>query len=137
MKKLIVLVLILTSKLTVFSQQDMDTLRVKCFPKETVKLIMADIVKGESAIKQLEITQKELKMVEKQSIKKDSMIILFREKEVGYNKMIDAEKEKYTIVKNFNEKLEKDLRKERTKNKFIITISTAAVGILTGLLITK
>jgi hypothetical protein len=123
--------------LTVFSQQDTDTLRVKCFPKETVKLIMADIVKGESAIKQLEITQKELKMVEKQSIKKDSMIILFREKEVGYNKMIDAEKEKYTIVKNFNEKLEKDLRKERTKNKFIITISTAAVGILTGLLITK
>lgn len=98
---------------------------------------MADIVKGESAIKQLEMTQKELNMVEKQSIKKDSMIILFREKEVGYNKMIDAEKEKYTIVKNFNEKLEKDLRKERTKNKFIITISTAAVGILTGLLITK
>lgn len=98
---------------------------------------MADIVKGESAIKQLEFTKKELLLVEKQSARKDSMIILFREKEVGYNKMIDAEKEKFTIVKNYNDKLEKDLKKERTKNKFIITLSSAAIGVLTALIIAR
>lgn len=98
---------------------------------------MADILRGESAIKQLDIVNKELKFVEKQSIKKDSMIILYRQKEVGYNEIINSEKEKYSIVKEYNEKLEKNLKKERIKNKFLITLSSVTVGILTALIIIR
>lgn len=98
---------------------------------------MADILRGESAIKQLDIVNKELKFVEKQSIKKDSMIILYRQKEVGYNEMLNSEKEKYSIVKEYNEKLEKNLKKERIKNKFLITLSSVTVGILTALIIIR
>ena len=137
LRKLIVLVLILTTKLTVFSQQGMDTLPVKCFPRETINLIMKDIVRGEQAVKKLEITEKQLHLTETQLRSKDSIITIFREKETGYISIMKVENEKFSILQDHTKKIEDQLRKERIKNKFVTYISAGAIGILTGLLIAK
>lgn len=98
---------------------------------------MKDIVRGEQAVKKLEITEKQLHLTETQLRSKDSIITIFREKETGYISIMKVENEKFSILQDHTKKIEDQLRKERIKNKFVTYISAGAIGILTGLLIAK
>ena len=98
---------------------------------------MKDLLSGDSAKAQLEITEKQLLETEKKVVLKDSIISILREKEGNYIKIIDSEKQKFNIVENYSKKLEWDLKKEKVKNKFKSVIGVGIIGVLTFFLITK
>lgn len=136
MKRLTALIITLTLSSTAFSQTDTTT-KVKFFTVPVVKLIAKDLLSGDSAKAQLKLTELQLSETEKKVVLKDSIINTMKLKETNYLNLLEAEKEKYTIVENYSKKLEKDLRKEKTKNKFKSILSSAIIGALTFFLITK
>lgn len=119
-----------------FSQTD-TTNNTKCFPMPVVRLIMKDLLSGDSAKAQLKLTEQQLVASERKGFLKDSIITTLRLKETNYTTIIEAEKQKFQIQENYSKKLEIDLKKEKVKNKFKSILGSACIGVLTFFLITK
>ena len=119
-----------------FSQID-TTKNEKCFPIPVVRLIMKDLLSGDSAKAQLKLTELQLNETEKKVIFKDSVITSLRAKETNLMTIIDSEKQKFDIIEKYSKKLESDLKKERVKNKFKSILGTAAIAVLSFFLITN
>ena len=120
---------------TVFSQ--IDTSNTKTFTIPVVRLIMKDLLSGDSAKAQLKLTEQQLSETEKKVVMKDSVIITLRAKEQNYLSIIEGEKEKFTIQRNYTSKLERDLKIEKVKNKFKSIVGTGVIAVLTIFLIKK
>ena len=136
MKKLIVLATILSLSLTAFSQQD-TIIKVKCLPISVFKQIAQDLLKGDSAIAQLKLSDQQIIHIENKVILKDSIINTMKAKEFNYIKVIDTQNEKYNVMEKYSKKLEWDLKKERVKGKFKSILGTGVIAVLTFFLITK
>jgi len=120
----------------VFSQTDTST-NVKCFPIPVVRMIMKDLLIGDSAKAQLKLTESQLIETEKKVILKDSVINTLRLKEVNYLTIIESEKEKFKIIEDHSKKLSLELKKEKVKNKFKSILGTATIAVLGFFLIQK
>ena len=136
MKKLVTLISLLLLNLIAFSQTDTSKTE-KCFPIPVVRMIMKDLLSGDSAKAQLKLTEVQLEQTEKKVILKDSIITTLRAKETNYLTMLDSEKKKFEVMETYSKKLEVDLKRERVKNKFKSTVGTALIGVLTFFLIVK
>ena len=130
------LVTILSLSLTAFSQQD-TIIKVKCLPISVFKQIAQDLLKGDSAIAQLKLSEQQIIHIENKVILKDSIINTMKSKEFNYNKVIDTQNEKYNVMEKYSKKLEWDLKKERVKGKFKSILGTGVIAVLTFFLITK
>lgn len=130
------LISLLFMKLTAFSQTDTST-NTKTFPIPVVRLIMKDLISGDSAKAELKLTEKQLLETEKKVIIKDSIINLLREKETKYKTIMDLQHEKYVMQRRYSDKLEIDLKKQIVKNKFGTVLGIGVIGLLTFLLIVK
>jgi len=123
--------------LTAFSQNvTRDTIPTKCFPIPVVKAIAKDLLKGDSAIAMLKLTEDQLKETEKKSALKDSVITAMSIKESNYLRIIEDDRKKYRIVVEDNKDLQKRLKVEKVKNKFTKIISGGAILVL-GILLIK
>ena len=127
---------LLLLSLTAFSQKDTSKTE-KSFPIPVVKLIMKDLLSGDSAKAVLKLTEAQLIETEKKVILKDSIINTLRLKEINYQTVIDSEKEKFDLIQKYSKKLETDLKKEKVKNKFKSIIGTGIIAVLTFFIITK
>jgi hypothetical protein len=123
--------------LTAFSQTDTNNQPTKCFPIPVVKLIIKDLMSGDSAKAQLKLVGDQLLETEKKVELKDSVISLLRVKESNYNVIADAQNQKYSTLETHTKKVEWDLKKEKVKNKFTSVLSGVAVAALTFFLIIK
>jgi hypothetical protein len=123
--------------LTAFSQTDTNNQPTKCFPIPVVKLIIKDLMSGDSAKAQLKLVEDQLLKTEKKVELKDSVISLLRIKESNYNVIIGAQNQKYSTLDAHTKKVEWDLKKEKVKNKFTSVLSGVAVAALTFFLIIK
>jgi hypothetical protein len=126
MKKLLLLAVTLTFSLTAFSQIATDTTtttNVKSIPVTVLKMIVKDLMAGDSAKSILKLTELQLKETENKVSLKDSVISVMKTKEINYNEIISVGKEKYKIQEDYSKSLEKALRKEKVKNKFTKIIS--------------
>ena len=130
------LISLLLIKLIAFSQTDTSKTE-KCFTIPVVKLIMKDLVSGDSAKAVLKLTEVQLAETEKKVILKDSIITTLRAKEINYQTIIDSEKQKFDIMEKYSKKLEYDLKKERVKNKFKSILGTGVIAVLTFFIITN
>ena len=123
--------------LTAFSQSATDTIPVKIFPIPVVKLIVKDLLSGDSAKAELKLANQHIVVIEDKVKLKDSIIVTMDIKEKNYLKIIEDERQKIGVIQNYTKTLEKDLRKERVKNKFTKLISGAGLAVLGFFLITK
>lgn len=98
---------------------------------------MKDLLKGDSAISLLKLTEAQLKETENKVSLKDSIIVTMQEKERNYVKIVDAEREKLRIQEEYSKSLEKSLRREKVKNKFTKIVSGGVVAALGFLLISR
>lgn len=130
------MILTLTLSLTAFSQVDTNKV-VKCFPIPIAKRIVKDLLSGDSAKAQLELTNQQLVETEKKVVKKDTIISLMKVKEDNYITIIDSQNQKYSILNDHTKKLEWNLKKEKVKNKFTSILSSGVIVVLTILLIIK
>jgi len=138
MKKLIVLIAILTTTLTAFSQTDTSSKEpVKCFPISTVKKIIKDLKSGDEAKAQLKLSDSLLVVTEGKVVLKDSVINTMKLKELNYVKIIDTQNEKYNVLEGYTKRVEWDLKKEKVKGKFKSILGTGVIAVLTFFLITK
>jgi hypothetical protein len=135
MKKLIVLIGILSVSLTAFSQTDINNQQTKCFPLPIVKKITKDLLSGDSAKVQLKLTEQQLFETETKVIMKDSVITLLRVKETNYQTIIGAQTQKYSILEDHTKKVEWSLKKEKVKNKLTTGLSGILILVLSSFLI--
>jgi hypothetical protein len=133
-----VLIAILTTTLTAFSQTDTSSKEpVKCFPISTVKKIIKDLKSGDEAKAQLKLSDSLLVVTEGKVVLKDSVINTMKFKEINYVKIIDTQNEKYNVLEGYTKRVEWDLKKEKVKGKFKSILGTGMIAVLTFFLITK
>ncbi len=123
--------------MTAFSQSATDTIPVKCFPIPVVRLIVKNLLSGDSAKAELKLANQHIVVIEDKVKLKDSIIVTMDIKEKNYLKIIDSERQKFGIMENYSKTLEKDLRRERVKNKFTKLVSGAGLAVLGFFLIVK
>ena len=131
------LLAILTTTLTAFSQTDTSKEPVKSFPISTVKKIIKDLKSGDEAKAQLKLSDSLLVVTEGKVVLKDSIINTMKIKEVNYVNTIGAQNEKYNVLEGYTKKVELNLKKEKVKGKFKSILGTGAIAVLTFFLITK
>jgi hypothetical protein len=80
-KKLRILIVLLLLSLTSFSQKDTSKI---CFPYSKAKQIAIDLVRGDSALAELKLTNKLVWQLNEKISTQDSIIILYIAKEQNY-----------------------------------------------------
>jgi len=132
-----VLIAILTTTLTAFSQTDTSKEPVKSFPISTVRKIIKDLKSGDEAKAQLKLSDSLLVVTEGKVVLKDSVINTMKIKEVNYVNIIGAQNDKYNVLEGYTKKVELNLKKEKVKGKFKSILGTGVIAVLTFFLITK
>lgn len=137
MKKLILSIAIAISSLTAFSQKGTDTLPIKQFPIPVVKMIVKDLLSGDSAKQELKLVNKQLEETKKLVSLKDSVIIKLEEKDINSKKIIDLSGDKFTTLETHTKQVEKELKREKIKTKIFKTLSFMGSAVIAALLITN
>ena len=133
------LLILLKLNLTVFSQTDTSKINepVKCLPVSTLKKVTEDLLKGDLYKIELDLSNKEIVKLEEKIILKDSLINIFIYKEDNNKLIIDNLDQKINILEKHNFDLSKDLKKEKSKNKFKKFLNNTIIVVLVTLLIIK
>ena len=118
--------------MTVFSQRDTSHI---CFDYNVGKLIAVDLVKGDSAIAELNETKILLDLYKKQSIEKDTMIEIYKKKQSNYLLQIDNTEKVIDNYKKINLDLTKSNFTLQDKNKRLKTTAQILGGSSVALLI--
>ena len=148
MKKLIVLIVLLLTSLSSFSQTDTtkpqtnipvvqnDTTKIR-IKVPVAKLVIKDILKGDGCEVELKLTQEKLLKTEEREKEKDSHIGLLEEKDKNNNFMLGKKDEQLKVSEELTNSLHKELKGQRTKT-FLWKVGTYA-GIIasTYLILTK
>ena len=127
---------LLTLSLTAFSQTGTNN-QVKCFPVPVVKQIMKDLLSGDEAKLQLKLSDSLLRVTENKVIIQDSIISDMKLKEDNYKKELKLAQDKLAITEDYSHQLEKDLKKQKVKNKFTSILSGTALIVLSTLYFIK
>ncbi len=114
-----------------------DSIPTKSFPIPVVKLIIKDLISGDSAKAQLKLTEEQLKHTEKLVSLKDSIIFKQEEKFSIYDKILLEKDSKIKIMDDKISEVSKDLKKEKFKNKLTKILGSSITAILAVLLIIK
>ena len=116
--KLKILIVLLLLSLTSFSQKDTSKI---CFSYSKVKQIAIDLVKGDSAIAELKITNKLVWQLNEKISTQDSTITLYIAKEQNYISQINNYDKISTKKDEIITGLEKDVTKLTKKNNRLKT----------------
>jgi hypothetical protein len=100
-------------------------------------MIIKDLLSGDSARKQLILTNQQLSQTEKLVSLKDSIINNLEIKEIGSQKIISLERDKFSVLTDHTKEVEKDLKKEKIKSKIFRTLTIITTTIVGVLIITK
>jgi hypothetical protein len=125
------------SSLTAFSQKGTDTIPTKQFPIPVVKLIVKDLLSGDSAKAQLKLTTQQLEETKKIVSLKDSLIVKLEQKNANSEEIIGLSGEKFSTLETHTKKVEKELRREKIKTRIFKTLSFAGSAVIVALLITN
>ena len=139
-KRLILLLTILTLSLTSFSQnvtpKNSDT-QVVILPVKVAREVVKDLLRGDAAIAQLTMVNYEVSQLEIKIGYQDSIIRNFKSKEENFNILLEGEKRKNEILNQEIKSTQKELRKVKTKKTFTQVISAAIIATVSYLYITK
>lgn len=121
--------MLLMMSLATFSQTGTNKTQVHCFPDSTVKKIAKDLLRGDSARAELTETKLLINQLEEKNSVNERLVNTYVSKVANYSSQIDMYKQKETKYIEMVTGLEKDVKKEKKKNKIF--------KIVTGILITS
>ncbi len=127
---------IITIRLTAFSQTGINS-ETKCFPLPVAKQIAKDLLRGDSALAQLKLTENLLFETEKKLEMKDNIISTMTQKEKNYIKIIDTEREKFGVLDDYRKGIEMDLKKEKIRSRISSYTSLSIMAVLSVIILTK
>jgi hypothetical protein len=124
--------------LTAFSQKGtVDSIPTKTFTLPVVKAIVKDLMSGDSAKKQLILSEKELALTKNIVSLKDSVIISLEKKVENQKLITQEEKNRGDVIENQLNISNKELKKEKFKNKLTKFVSSGLIVALSVLLILR
>jgi hypothetical protein len=136
-KKLMLFVVMTISNLSLFSQNVTPTTEFIKIPVPVVKRIVIDLVRGDSAMAQLQQSNLQLAELEKKSKIQDSMIVAYKTVDVNNQKIISNLEKKVEIVEREYKTVSKELRKQKVKSRFTNLLSSGTILTLVYFLISK
>lgn len=132
--------------MTVFSQSGTkdSTKSSVNLPEKVAKEVVKDIYRGDSLQSELNVVNDNYKILQSNSIYKDSiisikdsLISLYKLKENSFNALLDLKDQKYNLLLPTVNQLNKDLKKQKRKTTFHDLGLSAIILGLTYLLIKK
>lgn len=136
MNKAKLLIISLLASSIAFSQSATDTSKV-VLSYPVAKAIAKDLVTGDSALATLRLKDQTIKLLESKVSLKDSVIGVYKRKEVNYMNQVNNEMKKIEGWQEQYSILRKDYKKLLIKHRFTKILSYAIVGGLGYLYITK
>ena len=120
-----------------FSQNVTTTTEYISIPVPTVKKITIDLLKGDSAFAQLELSNRMISELQSKNVLQDNIISNYEKKEQNYLSIVTELEKKVSIYQTELKTTQKELRKIKAKRTFTNIISGVIIGGLTYLYITK
>lgn len=120
-----------------FSQNVTTTTEYISIPVPTVKKITIDLLKGDSAFAQLELSNRMISELKSKNVLQDNIISNYEKKEQNYLSIVTELEKKVSIYQTELKTTQKELRKIKAKRTFTNIISGVIIGGLTYLYITK
>lgn len=114
--------------------QVQDTIKL---PLSVAKAIVKDLVSGDSAKAELKLANEQIKLLDQKIVLKDSIVSGHVQKGIMYEDRIKNEQLKFETQGLWVKDLQKQNKKLRVKLRFIQITSTAIIGGLAYLYITK
>lgn len=127
-------ILIILAFLPILGYAQQDTIKI---PSPVAKLIVKDLVSGDSAKAELKLCNENITLLEKKVTLKDSIISGHVQKGMLYEERIKNEQLKFDAQQLWVDQLRKDNKKLKAKLVFTKLLGTAVIGGLGYLYLTK
>ena len=134
MKKLIMLIFIGMMSLNGFSQNVIDSTSIQ-LKKPIVRLVIKDLITGDSFKKELNLITTKYSLLENKVILKDSVINNLNFKINNFNSILNTKSSQLEVTQELNNKLKLEIKKQKFKNK--LTAGAGVVAILAAVLLVK
>ena len=134
MKKLIMLILLGMMSLNSFSQNDIDSTSIQ-LKKPIVRLVIKDLITGDSFKKELNLITIKYSLLENKVILKDSVINNLNFQINNFNSILSTKGSQLEVTQELNNKLKLEIKKQKFKNK--LTAGAGVVAILVAVLLVK
>ena len=134
MKNLKLLIILMMMSFISFSQNDTSTRSIQ-LEKPIVKLVIKDLITGDEAKSTLSITNDKINLLEQKIFLKDSIILNLNNQVSNFNSILAQKNNQLNISRELSERLEKDLKRAKIKNK--LTLGAGIAGAVAVLLLVK
>ena len=133
MKKLMMLIFLMMMSWSSFSQIATDSTSIQ-IEKKIAKLIIKDLLLGDSYKNELKLTDTKIDILEQKLILKDSIIFNLESKSNNFESILLTKQNQLSLSQELSRKLQTDLKKQKVKTKLFggagILIAAGAVIIL-------
>ena len=133
MKKLMMLIFLMMMSWSSFSQIATDSTSIQ-LEKKIAKLIIKDLLLGDSYKNELKLTDTKIDILEQKLVLKDSIIFNLESKSNNFESILLSKQDQLSLSQELSRKLQTDLKKQRVKTKLFggagILIAAGAVIIL-------
>jgi hypothetical protein len=120
-----------------FSQNATTTIEYINIPVPTVKKITIDLLRGDSALAQLDLSNRMIAELQSKTVLQDNIISNYEKKEQNYLGVVTELEKKVSVYQTELKNTQKELRKLKAKRTYGKIISGVIIGGLTYLYITK
>ena len=132
-RHLMLLIILLNQSLTSFSQTDIDTSSV-ILQEIVAREIIKDLIKGDAAIEQLEVFEKQVETLELKVTLKDSVIFNLQQQVNNLNQIEQDKSKQLGLSQELSKQLNKDLKKQKAKN-FLLKLTNTGVIVVAAIVL--
>ena len=133
MKKLMMLIFLMMMSWSSFSQIATDSTSIQ-LEKKIAKLIIKDLLLGDSYKNELKLTDTKIDILEQKLVLKDSIIFNLESKSNNFESILLTKQNQLNLSQELSKKLQTDLKKQKAKTKLFgdagIILAAGAVIIL-------
>ena len=133
MKKLMMLIFLMMMSWSSFSQIATDSTSIQ-LEKKIAKLIIKDLLLGDSYKNELKLTDTKINILEQKLVLKDSIIFNLESKSNNFESILLSKQDQLSLSQELSRKLQTDLKKQKVKTKLMggagILIAAGAIIIL-------
>ena len=133
MKKLMMLIFLMMMSWSSFSQIATDSISIQ-LEKQIAKLIIKDLLLGDSYKNELKLTDTKIGFLEQKLVLKDSIIFNLESKSNNFESILLNKQDQLSLSQELSRKLQTDLKKQKVKTKLMggagILIAAGAIIIL-------
>jgi hypothetical protein len=110
-----------------FSQNVIDSTSIQ-LKKPIVRLVIKDLITGDSFKKELSLITIKYSLLENKVILKDSVINNLNFQIINFNSILNTKGSQLEFTKQLNDKLKLEIKKQRIKNKILGGAGLIAIG---------